>query len=260
MKSDKVFMTLIMIVTISGTLFIGCQSNKSSNSSQEKSVLNDNSISKPECTFVEVSDSNQSIRSFEISKFEITNTQYAEYLNSNKIGIDGVLNGIMIINVSSPDLQLEYVNGKWMVKEGKENRPMVMVNYFGAVDFCRWIGGKLPNEMEWSYAAKGGLKSNNYTYAGGNILEEVGWFRGNCGGSSHDVGTLKPNELGIYDMSGNAWEWVLNDTLKTENDFVLHMGGSWFPGEAENRISARFGNTPTHFSNSVGFRVIFPVK
>ena len=135
-----------------------------------------------------------------------------------------------------------------------------MVNYFGAIEFCKWIGGKLPDMPEWTWAAKGGLKSMNFTYAGGNKLEEVGWFRGNCGGRSHDVGELKPNELGIFDMSGNAWEWVLNDSLKSDKDFVLHMGGSWFPGEAENRINARFGNTPDHFSNSVGFRVIFPEK
>jgi formylglycine-generating enzyme required for sulfatase activity len=220
---------------------------------------------KPEIVFVkggEMTLDNKTyvIKSFEITKYEITNSQYARFLNENKIGKEGILNGRPIINISSPDLQLQYNNRKWSAKEGLENRPMVMVNYYGADEYCKWTGGKLPDVPEWSYAARGGLNSKDYIYAGGNRLEEVGWFRGNCGGRSHDVGELKPNELGIYDMSGNAWEWCFNDTLKNENDFVLHMGGSWFPGEAENRISARFGNTPTHFSNSVGFRVIFPVK
>ena len=217
---------------------------------------------KPETVFVEggeitLDNKKYFVENFYITKYEITNIQYAKFLNDKEIGKDGIFNGIHIINISSPDLQVEYKNDKWVVKEGKEKRPMVMVNYYGAVEYCNWIGGKLPNLPEWSYAAKGGLKSKNYTYSGGNKLEEVGWFRGNCEGRSHDVGELKPNELGIYDMSGNAWEWCLNDTLKSEKDFVLHMGGSWFPGEAENRISARFGNTPDHFSNSVGFRVIF---
>jgi formylglycine-generating enzyme len=200
------------------------------------------------------------IGSFIISKYETTNKEYAEFLNDRKVGADGVLDGLQIINISSQDLQVEYANQKWSVKEGKNNCPMVMVSYFGAVEYAKWDGGNLPTVPEWIFAAMGGNKSQNYIYAGGNDLNEVGWYRENCDGRSHNVGEKKPNELGIYDMSGNAWEWCLNDSLKSASDFCLHMGGSWFPGEKESRIESRFGNTPDHFSNSVGFRVIFPVK
>jgi len=224
-----------------------------------------NSPGKPECVFVQggelmLNGKLTTVSSFEITKYEITNSQYSKFLNAEKTGKDGIYNGIQIINVSSEDLQVEYKNEKWATRQGKENCPMVMVNYYGAVEYSNWIGGKLPNVPEWSYAAKGGNKSKNYIYAGGNNLDEVGWYRGNCEGRSHNVGEKKPNELGIFDMSGNAWEWCLNDTLKSENDFCLHMGGSWFPEEQPSQLSARYGNTPTHFSNSVGFRVIFPVK
>ncbi|KAA9037773.1 SUMF1/EgtB/PvdO family nonheme iron enzyme [Ginsengibacter hankyongi] len=198
------------------------------------------------------------VSSFEISKYEITNKQYAGFLNEKNIGPQGILGGIKLINVGSNELQVEYKNEKWMPKPGYENYPMVMVNYYGAVDFCNWIGGKLPTEIEWTYAAKGGTKSKNYTYAGGNIFDEVGWYKDNSEQHSHPVGEKKPNELGIYDMSGNAWEWCLNDTLKLATGFCVHMGGSWYATEQPGRIDAHYGNVPTHFSNSVGFRAVFP--
>jgi sulfatase modifying factor 1 len=209
---------------------------------------------------MEYKDSKITVESFEITKYEITNSEYAAFLNAKKIGRDGIFDNQQIINISSEDLQLEYKDSGWVPNMGKENYPMVMVSYYGADDYCQWIGGKLPTFEEWTYAAQGGLKSKHYIYAGGNTLDEVGWYRENCEGHSHEVGKKKPNELGIYDMSGNAWEWCLNDSLKTDEDFCVHMGGSWFPGEQPSQISAHWGNTPTHFSNSVGFRVIFPIK
>lgn len=200
-----------------------------------------------------------STQSFRIAKYEITNAQYARFLNNKMIGIDGIYKGRQLINTHSDDLQLEFTGNKWLAKPGREDYPMVMVSYYGAVEFCKWAKGMLPDYEQWTYAARGGRKSKNYTYAGSNHLDEVGWFKENCEGHAHEVGKKQPNELGIYDMSGNAWEWCRNDSLKAETDFCLHMGGSWFPGEQPSRISAYYGNTPTHFSNSVGFRVIFPV-
>ncbi|HEY3372706.1 MAG TPA: SUMF1/EgtB/PvdO family nonheme iron enzyme [Prolixibacteraceae bacterium] len=200
------------------------------------------------------------VKSFQLSKYEITNSQYVQFLNDQKIGSDGQFNGLQLINVFSEDLQLEYKNEAWDFKSGMDNYPMVMVSYYGADEFCKWIGGKLPSETEWTYAAKGGKKTRNYLYAGSDNLEEVGWFKGNCEGHLHEVGKKKPNELGIFDMSGNAWEWCRNDSLKSNEGFCLHMGGSWYPGEQPSQISAHYGNTPTHFSNSVGFRVAFPGK
>ena len=68
-------------------------------------------------------------------------------------------------------------------------------------------GFRLPTKDEWIFAAKGGLKSQNYTYAGSNDLEEVGWYISNSGKKTHEVGLLKPNELGLYDMTGNVYEF-----------------------------------------------------
>ncbi|MEL1240331.1 SUMF1/EgtB/PvdO family nonheme iron enzyme [Flavobacterium flavipallidum] len=198
-----------------------------------------------------------SVNSFEISKYEITNEQYSFFLNGIEVGANGVFKEMQLINVGSIDLQLEFINGKWEPKLGFENYPMVMVNYYGASQFCKWIGGILPSESEWIYAAKGGIKNKDFVYAGANDLDKVGWYKVNSNKHSHPVGEKKPNALGIYDMSGNAWEWCRNDSLKSASDFCIHMGGSWFAGEQPSSIAAHYGNTPMHFSNSVGFRVVF---
>ena len=198
------------------------------------------------------------IKSFEISRYEITNERYTAFLNSKQIPVDGKLKGRALINTGSGDLQVEFIQKKWKAKQGFESYPMVMVSYYGAVEFCNWMGGRLPTEMEWLYAAQGGEKTKHFKFAGSNKLEEVGWYNNNSNQQSHAIGQKKPNELGICDMSGNAWEWCLNDTLKTDKDFCVHMGGSWYAGEQSALLTAHYGNTPTHFSNSVGFRIIFP--
>ena len=198
------------------------------------------------------------IRHFELAKYETTNEQYAFFLNGKQIGADGMFKGKQLINVLSGDLQVEYRRGKWLAKNGFENYPMVMVSYYGAVEFCNWVGGTLPTEMEWIYAAKAEMQNNNNIYAGANVLDEVGWFNNNSGNQAHAVGKKKPNEAGVYDMSGNAWEWCLNCLLTSDEDFCVHMGGSWYATEQPARLDAHYGNTPTHFSNSVGFRVLFP--
>ncbi len=197
------------------------------------------------------------IKSFEISKYEITNERYAAFLNSKQIESDGKLKGVSLINVDAKDLQVEFLQNKWTAKPGFEDYPMVMVSYYGAVEFCNWMGGRLPDEMEWLYAAQGGVKIMQYSFAGSNSLNEVGWYKNNSDEHAHAVGEKRANELGIHDMSGNAWEWCLNDSLKSDKDFCVHMGGSWYAGEEPARLSAHYGNTPTHFSNSVGFRIIF---
>lgn len=66
---------------------------------------------------------------------------------------------------------------------------------------------RLPTEAEWEYAARGGERSKGYTYAGSNDIDEVGWYAGNSGNKLHSIGEKSPNELGIFDMTGNAWEW-----------------------------------------------------
>ena len=126
---------------------------------------------------------------------------------------------------------------------------------------------RLPTEAEWEYAAKGGKKSNGYTYAGSNTIGDVAWYYNNSNSTTHAVGTKFANELGLYDMSGNVWEWCqdwygdYSSDVQTDptgpssgSDRVLR-GGSWDDGATICRVADRFYFTPTYRDNYRGFRL-----
>jgi formylglycine-generating enzyme required for sulfatase activity len=132
------------------------------------------------------------VSSFLIGKYPITFNQYDKYCEeTNKQRV--------------PD-------SGW----GRENRPVINVSWQDANDFCNWLSEKtgevfrLPTEAEWEYAARGGLKSKGYKYSGHDDVETVGWHRGNSGRSTSPVGQKEPNELEIFDMSGNVCEWCFD--------------------------------------------------
>jgi formylglycine-generating enzyme required for sulfatase activity len=127
---------------------------------------------------------------------------------------------------------------------------------------------RLPTEAEWEYAARGGNKSQGNKYSGSNNLDEVAWYRDNSGGKTNDVGTKSPNELGIYDMSGNVWEWVsdwygdytsgaqTNPTGPSSGSDRVNRGGSWYNNAEYCRVSFRVGNHPGSRGEIIGFRLV----
>ncbi|MGN0229129.1 MAG: formylglycine-generating enzyme family protein [Muribaculaceae bacterium] len=94
-----------------------------------------------------------------------------------------------------------------------ENLPVEQVSWNDCQEFIKKLNSltgkkfRLPTEAEWEYAARGGSKSRGYKYSGSNNIDEVAWYDDNSGSKTHEVGTKRPNELGIYNMSGNVWEW-----------------------------------------------------
>ena len=155
-----------------------------------------------------------------------------------------------------------------------DNLPVEMVGWDDCQEFIgklnRITGKKfrLPTEAEWEYAARGGNKSRGYQYSGSNNLSDVAWFLDNSGEMTHAVGTKQPNELGIYDMTGNVWEWCqdwygayssssqVNPTGANSGSSRMIRGGCWISGARGCRSSYRYDCTPGYRRNGVGLRLV----
>jgi len=145
-----------------------------------------------------------------------------------------------------------------------DNYPVTNVSYGDAHMFISRLNertGKkyrLPTEAEWQYAAHGGNQSKGYIYSGSNNINDVAWYKGNSDDRIHTVGTKMPNELGIYDMSGNVMEWC-SDKLLSGDIYYVHLGGDYCNGEDNCRVpNKRLGNKQYEKFSNVGFRLVLP--
>ncbi|NLO44846.1 MAG: formylglycine-generating enzyme family protein [Candidatus Cloacimonetes bacterium] len=208
------------------------------------------------------------LSSFWISKYEVTQKEWQEVMGTNPSHFKG--NNLPVEYVSWYDV-IEYCN-KLSIKEG------LTPCYSGSGDSisCNWNanGFRLPTEAEWEYAARGGNKSRAYNYSGSNTLGDVAWYDDNSGGKIHPVGMKSPNELGLYDMSGNVFEWCwdwydssyYNKSPKRDprgaasgNRKVLR-GGSWCNFGNYCRVALRYDGTPSNGRSIIGFRVSRAIK
>jgi formylglycine-generating enzyme required for sulfatase activity len=145
-----------------------------------------------------------------------------------------------------------YENLKWLVKTKEQAQ-----------------GYRLPTEAEWEFAARGGNKTQGFEYSGDSVLNNVAWYYENSGSRTHAVATKKANELGLYDMSGNVWEWCFDwygdrynsntvnnpiGAVKGTNRVI--RGGSWFNDAVLCRSTYRSYYAPTYRYDYVGFRVV----
>jgi formylglycine-generating enzyme len=222
-----------------------------------------------------------SVSSFSIGRYEVTQAQYSAVMDTN-------------LAYFNDDLNWPVVNVTWYSAVEFCNRlsriaglsPVYSYSGYGT-DPSEWPAGwnnsthnyivfntsangyRLPTEAEWEWAARGGIQSQGYIYAGSNTVEDVAWITTNSGNTAHPVGTKIPNELGLYDMSGNQWEWSwdwsggsiigVNPTGPASGSNRVLRGGSWFHGEYIARFAYRANNNnPNYGDSTYGFRIVRP--
>jgi formylglycine-generating enzyme required for sulfatase activity len=184
-----------------------------------------------------------------IARTEVTNAQYARFIEAGGYSTRGYWSDAgWSWRTSDGVTQPRYwSDSKW----NGAQYPVVGVSWYEAEAYAKWAGARLPTEAEWEYAARGGPLSGGYKYAGSNSAEEVAWYNSNSE-STHPVAGKKVNELGLYDMSGNAWEWSAN----WDNAFYYVVrGGSWGVDARGVRCADRDGSRPDSRIEFVGFRV-----
>ncbi|MFO7864126.1 MAG: SUMF1/EgtB/PvdO family nonheme iron enzyme [Salinivirgaceae bacterium] len=243
----------LQLITVKGGSFeMGCTGEQSGCQSDEK----------PAHTVT--------LADYQISKYEITNQQYADFMNEVGAESNGSYQGIEYLDVDDKDCQIKHTGGQFVPVGSKKNFPVVEITWHGAKAFCEYYGGRLPTEAEWEFAARGGNKATATLYSGSNNIEDVAWYSGNSGGSAHPVGTKSPNELGIYDMTGNVWEWCndwhnddyysnspqKNPQGSSSGSFRILRGGSWFFKAEHCRTANRAVSVPDQSYNGNGFRFV----
>lgn len=151
--------------------------------------------------------------------------------------------------------------------------PVEQVSWYDVQEFIKKLNEltgenfRLPTEAEWEYAARGGNKSQGYKFSGGNSIDNVGWYTMNSGIKTHPVGRKTPNELGLYDMSGNVWEWCqdkytayvdyqqINPTGTYGGEKRVLRGGGYLISSRSCRVTIRCSYKPIRKYRDSGFRL-----
>ena len=218
---------------------------------------------KRDCKEDELPAHNVFLKDFFIGKYEITFEQYDIFCQNT-------------------GRKKPYDNG-W----GRGNLPVINVSWYDATEFCKWLSKKsgqkysLPTEAEWEYAAKGGVKSKGFLYSGSNTAYKVAWFSPDTSMQPKNithrkrtqlVGNKQANELDIFDMSGNVWEWCIDGYDKDfyKNSSITNpkgngiacvaRGGSWYNNEKYCEITNRDYDARDVKDNDLGFRIVRSIE
>ena len=192
------------------------------------------------------------VKDFYMGKFQVTQNIWEWVMNNNPSGFKGEL---------KPVDSVSWLDGKEFIQKLND------------------ITGKafrFPTEAEWEYAARGGLYRQGFIYSGSDKLSQVAWNKSNSNNETHEAGLLLPNELGLYDMSGNVWEWCEDDWHENYKGAPVDgsawvnspergagrvlRGGSYFDGAVYCRPAIRDRNSPDGRGGSNGFRLVLPFQ
>lgn len=202
---------------------------------------------------------------FWIDKYEVTNAQFAAFLNDRGNQSEG---GTDWLDINDSNCLIQQSRGGFEPKSGSADHPVIQVSWYGAAAYCEWVGGRLPTEAEWEYAARG---PQGHTYPWGNDMPtcELAQFS-ECPGDTIPVGNLPDGAswVGAMDMSGNVWEWVAdwydseyyeyspvsNPTGPLSGRERVLRGGSWDPSSRQVYGFTRSEMPPSFMWYSLGFR------
>ena len=187
---------------------------------------------------------NVTLSSYYICKYEVTQALWRAVMGSNPSNFKG--DNLPVESVSWNDCQT-FIN---------------RLNSYTGRNF------RLPTDAEWEFAARGGNYSRHYKYSGSNYIGDMAWYEGNSGSRTHPVGTKQANELGLYDMSGNVWEWCSDwygsyssysqsdPTRSNSGSYRVIRGGSWFDGARICRSPFRGSDAPGSSNYNLGLRLV----
>ncbi|MDR0568324.1 MAG: formylglycine-generating enzyme family protein [Spirochaetaceae bacterium] len=218
------------------------------------------------------------LSSFYIGRYQVTQKEYERLMLQNPSHFKGAMLPVEQVNWYNA---VEYCNRlskaeglppAYTIETAKKDP-----NNRNYSDDLRWTvtwnrkseGYRLPTEAEWEYAAKGGAgASRNFLYAGSNDPDNVSWYGANSKGTTHPVGSKIPNALGLYDMSGNVWEWCwdwfghspaesqTNPAGAALGSDRVYRGGGWAFSTKHLRCVDRYGAPPKQSGNYLGFRIV----
>ena len=237
--------TIDMVQVSGGTFTMGCTSEQGS-----------------DCDSDERPSHSVTLSTFYIGKYEVTEGQWTAVMGTNPSS-----------NKRGDNYPVEYVSWNDIVGTSGASTVINGITYYanGFIYRLNQMTGKqyrLPTEAEWEFAARGRRSSGN-KYSGSNTIGDVAWYSSNSGSSKHPVGTKAANELGIYDMSGNVWEWCSdwfslsyynsspqnNPTGPSTGSNRVDRGGSWLSSASYARVSYRSLNSPDGRLSNLGFRL-----
>ena len=214
------------------------------------------------------------VDAFYMDKYEVTNTQYAVFLNAKGKHAESGREWIRI----GGGARIDFIAGKYQARGGYENHPVVYVSWYGAMAYAAWSGKRLSTEAEWEKAARGSLSGLKYPW--GNTIDSSRANYNRHIGDTTAVGKYTANGYGLYDVAGNVWEWCLDEynadfysisparnPLSGANsiEWILDnytgitssrvlRGGSWYDTVQNVRVADRNFNTPSSTNTGLGFR------